>query len=247
MNGVFLAGQQINAVVPVTNEFGDALPVVEIQYRLIDHNDAILIASTNFEGYVSGDQEIEIQIPADKNVLTSPNTREVRVLDVWIKTTVGIVRKSFEYIIEAESVLVENVNSFMAYGKCVLTASEIPRLVGWNDATKEERITALIRARMNICSLCFKDCVVRDLKDDEWASLDKEFKDALRRAQVIEADFLLGGDERGEFRRQGVMSMTNGESKQFFRPAAPIEGVVCKAAMKELARWVVTTKKIART
>lgn len=262
MQGVFLANQPINAIIPVVDEVGNALPVTSVEYRLIDQNDAEVIAKTAFGGYVAGDQEIEIVVPAESNALTPPATREIRVLELFLHTNTGVMRKSFEYMIEAEAVLVEAVNSFMAYGKSVLIASEIPRLDGWNDATKEQRITALMRARMNIGQLRFRhvfdkhqDIIentlavadVTEATPAQWAAFPESFKEALRRAQVIEADYLLGGDERGEYRRQGLMSMTNGESKQFFRPAKPIEGVVCRRAMNELAKWVLTRHRLTRT
>lgn len=50
----------------------------------------------------------------------------------------------------------------------------------------------------------------------------------------------------GDIRRAGIMSATVGESSQFFRTQKPIEGVVCKRALKELTPYVINRVKIGR-
>ncbi len=42
------------------------------------------------------------------------------------------------------------------------------------------------------------------------------------------------------------MSMSVGEAKQFFRTTRPLEGAVCKRAMKELSKWAVTGLRLTR-
>ncbi|WP_374335519.1 hypothetical protein [Methyloversatilis sp.] len=261
MFGPFLSGNAVSIPVSLMDELGNLLTVNSIEYRILNQDNAVLVDRTSLDGYVAGVTDVDIAVAADKNALSEGSLKELRVVEVYLNTPQGVVRKSFEYIIEAESNLVEGVNSFQSYAKAILVASDIPRLDGWNGSDKTERTKALIRARHNIGMLRFR-YVFDDQQDiidntlsvtnlseatpEEYARLPKTFREALQRAQVIEADYLLGSDEAGEFRREGVMSRTVGESKQFFRPGKPLEGPVSQKTMRELTKWVLTRKRVGR-
>ncbi|MDL2285092.1 hypothetical protein LJC19_08160, partial [Oxalobacter sp. OttesenSCG-928-P03] len=78
--------------------------------------------------------------------------------------------------------------------------------------------------------------------------LPKLFINALRRAQIMQANYLLL-DENSDIehlRQRGLLSNTVSESKQFFRTQKPIAKTLCERAMKELARWLVFNRRTAR-
>lgn len=84
------------------------------------------------------------------------------------------------------------------------------------------------------------------LSPAQFAKLPEKFLQALRFAQVAEAEFILGGDSIGNMRRDGVMLESIGDVKQMFRPSKPLEMPVCKRALSYLAYFVTFSKKIGR-
>jgi len=247
----YLGGTPVTVSIPIVD--ADGLPIVaqSVEYRLIDQNETVLVARTAAT-FAEGDESVTIQIPAQHNTLAPDEFRALRVVELYILTEVGTIKSEYGYQVESDEVLVEGVNSFQSYNKAVFLSYEIPNLPGWNENTKAQRIAALIAARRNIEQLRFR--YVFDAYQnltlasvDQWNSLPADFKSAICRAQILEADFLLGGDAIGEYRRAGLMSMSVGEAKQFFRPAKAIEGAVCKRAMKELAKFVSTRVRLTRS
>lgn len=79
-----------------------------------------------------------------------------------------------------------------------------------------------------------------------YARLPPRFRAALCRAQVAEADSLLGGDPVDVRRQEGLMLESIGEVKQMFRPGKPIELPVSKRALKYLSPFVSFSQRIGR-
>lgn len=261
MGAAYLAGTPVNPTIALVDSDGATIAATGVEYRVIDQNEVEIVARVA-ASFTVGDESVTLAIPDTANALTPGNTRELRLIELYVETDAGTIKIEDFYFIEADEVLVEGVNSFQTYGNAVMVASDIPRLTGWNGATKRDRIAGLIRARQNMGALRFRyvfdedqnvvetSVGVTDLTlatPAQWAALPADFKAAVRRAQVIEADFVLGGDEVGDIRRSGLMSMTVGEAKQFFRPGKPLDTPVCKAAMRELSKWLLTRTRITRT
>lgn len=257
----YLGGHSVTLTIPLIDADGATIAAQTASYRVIDQEEAELVAKVAHPTFIEGDESIEILIDGAINTLPLGETRGMRVVELFLETAIGTIKLEQGYFIEATEVLVEGVNTFATYNKALYLSYEIPNIPGWTDAPRQGRIAALIAARRNIGRLRFRyafganqDIIdntvgVSDLTNatlDQWNALPKDFKEALYRAQIIEADFLLGGDEIGDLRRSGLMSMSVGEAKQFFRTTRPLEGVVCKRAMKELSKWAVTGLRLAR-
>ena len=263
MTTAFLGGQPTSLTIPLVDANGLPIMAVSVAYRLLDQSETELIAKTAVADFTEGNTEVVIAVSGAMNALTPPNTRELRLIELYCATSEGVVKIERTYLVEAEQVLVESVNSFQPYPAAVIVGMTIPNLPNWNAASKEDRIAAMIRARQNIGMLRFRYVFdayqniidntmgVNDLTlatPAQWNAMPTYFKDAVRRAQVIEADYLLMPDDSvAALRREGLMSMTVGEAKQFFRPVKSIEGPVCKRAMKELTKWVLSRHRIGRT
>lgn len=80
----------------------------------------------------------------------------------------------------------------------------------------------------------------------QFAKLPPRFVAALRKAQVAEADFLLGGDPLDERRRSGLMLESIGEVRQMYRPGKPVEMPVSKRALKYVSPFISFSKRIGR-
>jgi hypothetical protein len=253
----YLAAQDAFVTVAVPED------ATEYHWRLVDQDELALIPESELTA-VTGDPELTIEIPADKNTLTAGAVRALRMVEVFFSSPTGVRKVTVEYVIEAEHTLVVNVNTFQTYGEAVLGGYELFSLPGWAGATKIDRAAALVAARRNISQLRFR--YVFDAYQDRientfgvsdltmiakstWDALPADFKEALKRAQIIEADYLLtGGDNAVDAkRRMGIISETVGESSMFLRAARPLEQAVCKRAMKELSKYIVNRVRITRS
>lgn len=247
----YLGGTAVSLTIPLVDADGECIVADSVEYRVIDQNEVELVAKVALAGFTSGDDQAVVEVSSIINTLPLNDLRGMRVVELYALTLTGTIKVEQGYFIEAEAVLVEGVNSFQSYSKAVYSSYEIPAIQGWGQCDKSERVAALIAARRNIGHLRFLDSSastsdITELTQTQWAAMPVEFKAAVCRAQIIEADYLLGGDPYGEYRRAGVMSMTVGEAKQFFRPAKAIEGAVCARAMKELSKYILIRTRIAR-
>lgn len=260
----YLGNQDVTLTIPLVSASGEVIDATAVQYRVIDQNEVELVAKTTLAGFIEGDAEVTLTVLAANNDLGLAS-RALRVVELYVEGVSGTTLVTTEYVIEVSSVLAVGVNSFQTFPSAVMVAFELPNLPGWNAASRQERMNALMAAYRNFGKLALRyvtedsDPMTRVIQPAEWnynditkmpaqtlAQLPVEYLDALRRAQVYEADFLLGGDEVGDIRRSGLMSATIGESSQFFRPAKPYEAAVCKRALKEVSRYLISTVRIGR-
>ncbi|MDR9847023.1 hypothetical protein [Herbaspirillum huttiense] len=84
------------------------------------------------------------------------------------------------------------------------------------------------------------------LTPDQFKKLPTYLLDALRRAQVVEANEILGGDSIASRRRLGLVQDNVGESRQTFRQSKPLELPVCARAMRYLSRYVSMSLRTVR-
>lgn len=260
----YLGNQDVTLTIPLINDAGEVIVASAVEYRVIDEAETALVAKTALASFTSGDAEVTVVIPASINDL-GVAARALRMVELFVTGEQGIVKLSSEYVIEASSVIAVGINSLQTYPSAVLLAYELPNLPGWNAASKTDRMNALAAAYRNLGKLCLRyvsddaDNMTRVVTPAEWgssnitdlnagqlATLPAKYLESLRRAQVYEADFMLGGDEVGDIRRAGIMSATVGESSQFFRTQKPLEGFVCKRAMKELAGYLSNRVSVGR-
>jgi hypothetical protein len=85
------------------------------------------------------------------------------------------------------------------------------------------------------------------LNAQQFNSLPERFKGALRKAQVAEANDILGHDPVGLKREMGIVSDTVGETRQMFRSTKPLEMPAGKRAMSYLSYFLTNSKRLART
>lgn len=76
--------------------------------------------------------------------------------------------------------------------------------------------------------------------------LPPRFKLALCRAQVTEADAILGGDPVDTRRKEGLILESIGEVKQMFRGGKPLDLPVSKRALRYLSPFVSFSQRIGR-
>lgn len=79
-----------------------------------------------------------------------------------------------------------------------------------------------------------------------FAHLPPRFKLALCRAQVAQADAVLGGDPVDVRRKEGLILESIGEVKQMFRGGKPLDLPVSRRALKYLSPFVSFSQRIGR-
>ena len=85
------------------------------------------------------------------------------------------------------------------------------------------------------------------LTPQQFTTLPERFKTALRKAQVAEADRILGGDPYDEKRQSGLVMEQVGESRQMFRAGKALTLPVCRRALGYLSYYVTFNKRIGRS
>ena len=86
------------------------------------------------------------------------------------------------------------------------------------------------------------------LNPTQYAELPDRFKRALRQAQVVEANAILGGEQMDAMRTAGIIEDAVGESRQKFRDrGVALRLPVCRRALGYLGAYVSFSKRIGRS
>ena len=189
------------------------------------------------------------------------SVRELRTVEFMLTLASGnkIARKVV-YALEPADVLITGLNSFQSYPEASLVALSIPNLPGWEAADEQARIAALVEARLRINRLQFRDVsrgqsymqgetLAGDLSlmaPRQFQSLSVRLRAALCRAQVAEADALLGGDPESERRKSGLVHEVVGESEQTWRASKPLELPISRKALGYLSGFISMARKVGR-
>jgi hypothetical protein len=274
------AGTDVTLTLPLVDSSGNQLTVSAISYRVTDEGGSEIVAKTALAGFVSGNADAVITVPAAFNALPAGKTRALRNIELSLTIDGNTVFKHASYVIELPDPLVVGVNSFTSLPGAVFAAASIPNLAAWDAASDEQRIAALIDARAHIVQLSFAQLSSNVnwgqdslnfipegaydtnyvgnsnlfmfsgnldlLRPDQFAQLPSRFVDALVKAQVAEADYILGGNDIEKKRQDGLIQDNIGESRQMFRNGKPLQLPVCRRALAYLSYFVTFSKRIGR-
>ncbi|MFA9261784.1 MAG: hypothetical protein ACEQSB_00290 [Undibacterium sp.] len=243
---------------PFTDLNGNAIVPSLITAALLDENSSTVLnlGSLTFD---ANEGQIEIEIPAANNTLVTGVSRGARILVVSMATASGVVKKKTEYLILGESSLTVMKNSFMTMSGANLIAQDAINLSGWNLASENMKSGALISAFDRICKLSLRfrsDGVYADettILASNWVYLTQSdflgwpsfFTDKLKRAQLLEANEILQGDEVGRRHASGISSETIGESSVTLR-AGYLSFGVSRSALSELSGFIYYSNRIVR-
>ena len=259
----FLDATDVTITIPFEDSEGNVHSATYAEYRVVDESGTEIVANTFIPGFVSDSKEAVIGIAAADNTLGASAVEGVRSVDVFA-TVNGENTMIFNktYMLQKEDLLQIGVNSYQTYPQAELFAKSIFNSDGWDAATKNQRVRALINAWENLGKLYYwvltdpyerptisnSDWAggLNELTEAEFLTLDAEFIKAVRRAQVIEADDILGGNPVEDIRSEGLMSKTVGESSQMYRPGKPLLLPVSRKALEALSGWISFSKRIGR-
>jgi hypothetical protein len=243
---------------------GDPITVTEINAVLYDGDDQPILEMPALP-FDQAEGSKTITVSAAFNLLGESETSAARILRVALKTDAGIVRRNFGYIIEAESRLELLNNTWVTLEASEALARDMPELKAWYQASDEQRAAALINAytRMQRIQLRFLwplrdgepeerqlETVIRpgqwsEVTVDEFLSFPRDFRRALRMAQICEANEILTDDPYQSRHRAGVISETVGESSVMLR-GGKLELGVGTQTLRYLTGFVYYQVSIAR-
>lgn len=210
-----------------------------------------------------------VTFPAEASVISKTNAFAYFVVK-YLKAGEVIKEDRHEVIIESQDLLRVLDNSFGTWGDLTLAARYMVNIVPFNLSDADQQKAALIQAYHNIGDVHVDFCPphrrarywpqnrmwddtgifesdleriwsTRQLKPETWARIHQDKKDALIKAQLIEANFLLSGLTPEKQRLSGLLSHSAGESAHFYRTTKPLELPVCRAtalALKGIISYV---------
>lgn len=266
----YLAGTSVQLAVNFTDVDGNPLTVMAATYRIADDNSTEIQASTSFDptqNMLVIASELNQIGALDVNTLTAEQIDEVRLHEARIvefELTLedgNIYPYDIVYTLVPRERLVVGFNSFQTLRQAYLSAMSVPNTALWSTASEDDRVAAMIEARLRICSFRFRDVtlgqsylgegqVIYDLSrlsPKEFLSLTARFRKALCLAQIAEAEEILGGgDQANLLRRNGLISQTIGETQEVYRSGKPTDMQVSKVALRYLSSYISLSQRIGR-
>jgi hypothetical protein len=210
------------------------------------------------------------QVRANGYTLVIGTVRGYRKLDVKVVFenestggTLALPSNEYYFAPQESDLLKPGVNSFQTLVKAEMTALDMPNLPGWSGADRLTRVNAMIQARLNLDKLRYRYREMADdwqsyilpmfgvsslvqLTQDQYKRLPLDFRFALERAQIIEADDLIGADPILIKRQQGIVSEKIGESSTQFASVRPAHNLVCARAIQTMSRFIAARVRMTR-
>jgi len=262
----YLAGQTVQLTQAFVDDQGSAIAPSEIVLSIKDENGTELHSETALN---PAGTSLATTIPAGVNALADGTTRGVRLATFTMTHPGGVTIQEQYYLLHASIALNVMQNSFQTYPQALLSRATLGgSLAGWDTADKTARSAALEHAytRLSVMRyvimlgdngmdfLDFEDgpfgyegvSRLDYMTKSAFLTLPQKFRDALCRAQVLDADEMLAGDFFASRRRAGVISETIGESSMFFNSKPPVDLPVAAAALRELKNFLRNRFQIAR-
>lgn len=202
-------------------------------------------------------------------------TRVLRIVEARVTGTGGVFLCKAIYVVAASVLLQTMVNSFQTLEQAILQTMDMPELEVWPTKTDAERLAAMTEAFFRLIKLGYRvrmngwgdsppagynitlptlngDWVITPriwpiLKAADFANYPQHFRQSMAKAQIAEADIILGGDVTSRRRNDGLMSETIGQSSQMFRPGKPLIMLISPQALKYLTNYIDFRQTICRS
>jgi hypothetical protein len=260
---IYLAGHPLELTVDLLDAVGNPLPVESIEWRLNTASGIPVLSLAPITDYVSGTPAATVAIAAPANALAVGEVRAAREVELECTLQSGeVVLISRVYVIESNETLQPGVNSYQTLTQAELVSLDYSQLLGWTAADNRAKRAALVEAKQRIERLRFRSYrndaqnmltdwvdAPRDLfllTATEFNLLDLRFRQALCRAQVLEADSILDTESDDAKRERGTILEQVGEVKRQWRDSTPVKSKVCLAARQALSRWIDNSVRLAR-
>jgi hypothetical protein len=264
------AGCAFTVTVPFQDAQGVAVQPTGIIVTVLDEDGRVLHGPEIPVASLVG--ELVYKVPAEVNVLPAGTAIAVRTVEVELATADGPIEIRQSVLLRAGMRLRFLANSFGTYEKLALIAADMPRLDAFAAAEQADQEPALIEAYQRLVRFGYRitpagydeddvvnfdkalGCVIR-IAPREWQAMDlatwsefpADFRDALMRAQVQEANAILTRGTAEEHRVSGLLSKTTGESSAMFRSGKPLDLGVARETLAHLTGFIELRARISRS
>jgi len=260
------ADQPSKFTLPLVDVDGSTIVGVSASWELFDEQGVSITAGvvTDFDASAGS---VTFEIDAEHLTLADGEVSSGRELVVFVVTAEDDQLEVRDYfLVTSRTPLSIMENSFVSYTEALRYRAEFASLEGWDAAPRDRQMAAMAEAYRRLCRVSFKvpganldgtntDKANYGTGTDEgwfWGSrvristmtptqfnaLPATFRTAIKRAQLAEANVLLGGDPVGKKRDQGIVSETTGESSMFFQSKPYLNLPVSRQAYEEIKRYV---------
>ena len=235
-------GSAVTVEIPFQDMAGNEVVPATLSYRVYDEAGVEIIGDTA-HAFSAGETTTLITIPGGNNALTTED-RVMRIVELTMTDADGGVFINLSrYIVERVEFLGVMSNSYLTYDSAVLYAMNVADMRSWDKATEAQRKGALVEAYRNLGKMRYSVLGVdySDITDQDAATfeaMNSGFLIAIKTAQVVEADSLLGGNVVQDRRENGLLSNSVGESSQMYRTGKPLLLPVSRRALSHLAGYL---------
>lgn len=215
--------------IPLTNLYGHTRSPLTIEVIISDGNGVVIdTRNTEFSDSV---EALSIEVHSNENEIPAGHDYAARIVDVTVGFPSGSVNHRFSYILERQVVLSLLENTFVSYENAFILSRDFAKNTNWLSADDNMRKSALKEAFFRIIKIPMRyhpldengvvdEKVENILSRNNWENVSVEdfqalperFRQALMRAQFVEARNLLRLDAYAEKRAQGVISESIAES-----------------------------------
>ncbi|ATI40445.1 MULTISPECIES: hypothetical protein [Acinetobacter calcoaceticus/baumannii complex] len=252
----YLAGTSVSLPINFVDDDGNPLEVTQGSYRIVDQNGVEIKPKAEFDV-----AQTKVTVEAEYNQIPALNPMEIKVEDMdsieidhlrilqfdLINRDGNTYAFDVSYLISPRERLIVGLNSFQTLNQAKLTALTMPETEVFLTEGEVRKVAALIEARQRICTLNIPSVNLRATTPSAYQKLSEQFKAALRKAQVAEANAILGGGDPIELAlAQGLKSKTIGETHESYIGGRQLRLAVSKATLRYLSGFVSTSKVIAR-
>jgi hypothetical protein len=260
------ASQPSRFTIPAVDEAGNPIDAVSASWELFDERGVSIDAGVvaDFEPSIP---EVSFEIEAASMNLADGEISSGREIVVSLTQADGDEIELRDYfVLVARNPLAVAQNSFVTFPEALRVRGEFGSLDGWDGAPRERQQAALVEAYRRLCRMSFKvpganldgsnvnranygtgtdegwawgsRVRVSTLSQAQFDALPATFRHAVKRAQLAEANVLLGGDPVGAKRQAGIVSETTGESSMFFQSRPHLNLPISRQAYEEVKRYV---------
>lgn len=243
----YFADQPVVVTIPTTS--GEAPNVADVQ--LVEYTirkvapTAVIVTTGSFDPSAA-DSQVIVDFAA--NPVLVPTVMQV---DYTLSTATQDYTYYFNFVVLPSETLVVGDNSYQSYFDAILNAEGLAAVDAFKGASKADQIAALRNAYQVINTMVFVDKFdeyydLGVLDETALGELEPEFLQALKFAQVIEANEMLDVNSIHYKRLDGLMSETIGESSMMFRPGNVNNYPISRRSMMFLRNYILIRARLGR-
>lgn len=247
------SGSDITLTIPYTYN-QTQLTLTGFSYTVYDASGTVLTGPTADPSFNPANTQSVITIDGVHNVTTAK--KDIRRVVCAMTTTAGTFNQTVFYEIEGDVLsLTPLTDSFMTYPDAIMVRGRMAEPMSYYDSLEDEdKVVALEAAYNSLNGLAFTvDGVtindITSLTVTAFNALNPKFLEALKKAQIAEADVIVENNPIKDKIRMGIVSETIGESSMYFgtgNGAVSNPAGISDQGYKYLSKWLYASQTNAQ-